>query len=119
MFLVPLLIAAMLLILGAGIALYFLETKYLPRLGLSLYELSLIHIWSNAALPSYPSPHAYHSIYLPLIIKNFFKKPPESYRTALRYLLAEVCVLDVFVRQKLRAGAAQADACLVYTSRCV
>ena len=27
-----------------------------------------------------------------------------------RYLLAEVCALDVFVRQKLRAGAAQADA---------
>ena len=41
MFLVPLLIAAMLLILGAGIALYFLETKYLPRLGLSLYEMHM------------------------------------------------------------------------------
>ena len=39
MFLVPLLIAAMLLILGAGIALYFLETKYLPRLGQILYEM--------------------------------------------------------------------------------
>lgn len=39
MFLVPLLIAAMLLILGAGIALYFLETKHLPRLGRSLYEM--------------------------------------------------------------------------------
>lgn len=41
MFLVPLLIAAMLLILGADIALYFLETKYLPRLGLSLYEMHM------------------------------------------------------------------------------
>ena len=35
MFLVPL------LILGAGIALYFLETKYLPRLGQSLYEMHM------------------------------------------------------------------------------
>lgn len=41
MFLVPLLIAAILLILGAGIALYFLETKYLPRLGQSLYEMHM------------------------------------------------------------------------------
>lgn len=36
MFLVPLLIAALLLILGVGIALFSLETKYLPRLGLTL-----------------------------------------------------------------------------------
>lgn len=36
MFLVLLLIAAMLLILGVGIALFSLETKYLPRLGLTL-----------------------------------------------------------------------------------
>ena len=41
MFLVPLLIAAMLLILGAGIALYFLETKYPPRLWQSLYEMHM------------------------------------------------------------------------------
>ena len=39
MFLVPLLIAALLLILGAGIALFSLETKYLPRLGLTLWKM--------------------------------------------------------------------------------
>ena len=33
MFLIPLLIAALLLLLGGGIALYILETTYLPRLG--------------------------------------------------------------------------------------
>ena len=31
MFLIPLLIAALLLLLGGGIALYILETTYLPR----------------------------------------------------------------------------------------
>ena len=41
MFLVPLLIAALLLILGAGVALYILETTYLPRLGLSLQEMHM------------------------------------------------------------------------------
>lgn len=41
MFLVPLLTAALLLLLGAGIALYVLETKYLPRLGLSLQEMHM------------------------------------------------------------------------------
>lgn len=41
MFLVPLLIAALLLLLGGGIALYILETTYLPRLGLSLQEMHL------------------------------------------------------------------------------
>lgn len=39
MFLIPLLIAAALLMLGAGIALYILEIKYLPQIGISLYEL--------------------------------------------------------------------------------
>lgn len=41
MFLVPLLTAALLLLLGAGIALYVLETKYLPRFGLSLQEMHM------------------------------------------------------------------------------
>ena len=41
MFLIPLLIAALLLVLGAGIALYILETKYLPQIGLSLQELHI------------------------------------------------------------------------------
>lgn len=41
MFLVPLLIAALLLLLGGGIALYILETTYLPRLWLSLQEMHL------------------------------------------------------------------------------
>ena len=39
MFLIPLLIAALLLVLGAGIALYILETTYLPQIGMSLREL--------------------------------------------------------------------------------
>ena len=33
--------AALLLILGAGIAIYILEVKYLPRIGLSLYDLHI------------------------------------------------------------------------------
>lgn len=37
----PLLIAALLLLLGGGIALYILETNYLPRLGLSLQEMHM------------------------------------------------------------------------------
>lgn len=41
MFLVPLLIAALLLLLGGGIALYILETTYLPRLGLSLQKMHM------------------------------------------------------------------------------
>lgn len=41
MFLVPMLTAVLLLILGAGIAIYILETKYLPRIGLSLHEMHL------------------------------------------------------------------------------
>jgi hypothetical protein len=39
MFLIPLLIAAALLLVGAGIALYVLETVYLPNIGLSLQEM--------------------------------------------------------------------------------
>ena len=42
MFLIPMLAAAVLLILGAGIALYILETNYLPKLGLDLHELHLM-----------------------------------------------------------------------------
>ncbi len=42
MFLIPMLAAAALLILGAGIALYILETNYLPKLGLDLRELHLM-----------------------------------------------------------------------------
>ena len=41
MFLIPLLTAAMLLILGAGIAIYILETNYLPKIGLSLHEMHI------------------------------------------------------------------------------
>lgn len=41
MFLIPLVTAALLLILGAGIAIYILEVKYLPRIGLSLYDLHI------------------------------------------------------------------------------
>lgn len=41
MFLIPLLIAIILLTLGAGISLYILETKYLPQIGLSLHELQI------------------------------------------------------------------------------
>lgn len=36
MFLIPLLIAAALLLVGTGIALYVLETVYQPKIGLSL-----------------------------------------------------------------------------------
>lgn len=39
MFLIPLLTAAGLLVIGAGITIYILEVKYLPQLGLSLHEL--------------------------------------------------------------------------------
>ena len=39
MFLIPMLSATLLLVLGAGIALFILEVKYLPRIGLSLGEL--------------------------------------------------------------------------------
>ena len=41
MFLIPLLTAALLLILGAGIAIYILETNYLPKIGLSLQEMHI------------------------------------------------------------------------------
>lgn len=41
MFLIPLLIAAALLLIGAGIALYVLETVYLPKIGLSLQEMHI------------------------------------------------------------------------------
>lgn len=41
MFLIPLLMATALLTLGAGIAFYILETKYLPQIGLSLNELHI------------------------------------------------------------------------------
>lgn len=42
MFLIPMLSATLLLVLGAGIALFILEVKYLPRLGLSLGELHTV-----------------------------------------------------------------------------
>lgn len=41
MFLIPLLIAAALLLIGAGIVLYVLETVYLPKIGLSLQEMHI------------------------------------------------------------------------------
>lgn len=41
MFLIPLLIAAALLLVGTGIALYVLETVYLPKIGLSLQEMHI------------------------------------------------------------------------------
>lgn len=41
MFLIPLLTAAALLLVGAGIALYVLETVYLPKIGLSLQEMHI------------------------------------------------------------------------------
>lgn len=42
MFLIPMLSATLLLVLGAGIALFILEVKYLPRIGLSLGELHTV-----------------------------------------------------------------------------
>ncbi len=53
MFLVPLLIAALLLLLGGGIALYILETTYLPRLGLSLQEMHMTLEQYEAALSDF------------------------------------------------------------------
>lgn len=41
MFLIPLLTAALLVLIGGGIALYTLETTYLPKLGLSLQEMHM------------------------------------------------------------------------------
>lgn len=41
MFLIPLLIAAALLLVGTGIALYVLETVYLPKIGMSLQEMHI------------------------------------------------------------------------------
>lgn len=41
MFLILLLIAAALLLVGTGIALYVLETVYLPKIGLSLQEMHI------------------------------------------------------------------------------
>lgn len=41
MFLIPMLTATLLLVLGAGIALFILEVKYLPKIGLSLSDLHL------------------------------------------------------------------------------
>ncbi len=41
MFLIPLLTAALLLIFGAGIAIYILETNYLPKIGISLHEMHI------------------------------------------------------------------------------
>lgn len=41
MFLIPLVTAALLLILGAGIAIYILEVKYLPQIGLSLHDMHI------------------------------------------------------------------------------
>ena len=53
MFLIPLLIAALLLLLGGGIALYILETTYLPRLGLSLQEMHMTLEQYEAAFSSF------------------------------------------------------------------
>ena len=41
MFLIPLVTAALLLILGAGIAIYILEVKYLPQIGISLHDMHI------------------------------------------------------------------------------
>ena len=49
----PLLIAALLLLLGGGIALYILETNYLPRLGLSLQEMHMTLEQYEAALSDF------------------------------------------------------------------
>lgn len=53
MFLIPLFIAALLLLLGGGIALYILETTYLPRLGLSLQEMHMTLEQYEAAFSSF------------------------------------------------------------------
>lgn len=53
MFLVPLLIAGLLLLFGAGVALYILETTYLPRLGLSLEEMHITIEQYEAAFSSF------------------------------------------------------------------
>ena len=42
MFLIPMLTAAMLLLLGLGIALFILETNYLPKIGLNLRDMHLM-----------------------------------------------------------------------------
>ena len=42
MFLIPMLTAALLLLLGGGIAIYILETNYLPKIGLNLREMHLM-----------------------------------------------------------------------------
>ena len=41
MFLIPLVTAGLLLILGAGIAINILEVKYLPQIGLSLHDMHI------------------------------------------------------------------------------
>ena len=53
MFLVPLLIAGLLLLFGAGVALYILETTYLPRLGLSLEGMHITIEQYEAAFSSF------------------------------------------------------------------
>lgn len=53
MFLVPLLIAGLLLLFGAGVALYILETTNLPRLGLSLEEMHITIEQYEAAFSSF------------------------------------------------------------------
>ena len=53
MFLVPLLIAGLLLLFGAGVALYILETTYLPRLGLSREEMHITIEQYEAAFSSF------------------------------------------------------------------
>ena len=48
MFFIPLITAVLLLILGAGIGIYILETNYLPKIGLSLHEMHIAveqHEW--------------------------------------------------------------------------
>lgn len=41
MFLIPMVTAALLLVLGAGIAIYILEINYLPQIGLSLHDMHI------------------------------------------------------------------------------
>ena len=53
MFLVPLLIAGLLLLFGAGVALYILETTNLSRLGLSLEEMHITIEQYEAAFSSF------------------------------------------------------------------